>query len=813
MRRDIRSWSYALIRGSVALTLSFMVVAAPIAPATAVAVIGPAATPIAHAYTSFDPAGMQAFDLDGSATVGVDAVSLTPASPDQVGMMFTASPLRIRDRGEFSTCFAFRIDGSNPPTGGAEGFTFVVSSDKDSLVPDGLGFTGGGNTVRVEFDTHQDPWDPDDNHITFSSGGNERSHDLLITKTPTFDLDDGGVKYCWIDYYGGVMHIAFSDTPTRVGVAISTAGNAGYMGYGGATEADLYFGFVGSTATESANHEIVSWHLDNKYHPEWIAPLDPATYSYMTGPAALDATAERWTDTDSSTEVTFTVTSPYGGPMVNQPIAVTTSAGVLSAPVVTTDRHGIAVVTLTTPATEQVCSILGESSGGLRATASIAVGDIPPVIDVGPGVTQAPRGSTTVVTPDVAISDGDDTMLSGARARILDQEAGDEWLSLGQWFGGMSPAADRGYDCSLRGEASIAEYEKALAQISYQGSPSTRTRQVEFSVFDGIAWSDPVVKTVEIGDMAPIAGDDRYQTALDVSRETFPHGANTVVIATGEDWPDALGGSALAGALYGPVLLSPKDALPEDVLAEVERLHVDNAYVLGAQDALSDGVHAALTDYLGEENVVRLGGANRYETAEIIAAEVVDYLAEEDLFSGSAFIATGGNFADALAAAPLAAGNYWPIYLSGPDGISDSTAQAMLGAGVTEAILLGGEAAVSPDTAVTVLGIGIDVYRIDGADRYETAAKIATYGVDELGMEWDGVAMATGEGFADALSGGAAQGIGWSVMLLTDPDDLSESARGALEANASSIRGIRFLGGTRALSQKVRGQAMGAITP
>lgn len=795
---------------TIACALSIVIVASMMAPMTATAA---PPTPIAHAYTSFDPAGMEAFDLGGSAAVVGGAVRLTPAQPDHVGTMFTSRPLRIRNSGEFSTGFSFRIDGSNPAEGGAEGLTFVMTSDKDSLVADGLGFTGGGSTMRVEFDTHQDAWDINDNHVSFWYGGNEQYHDPLLVLTPAFDLDDGGVKYCWIDYQGGVFRIAFSDTPTRVGEATSCGTWAGYMGTYGTTEADVYFGFTGATAAEYANHEIVSWYLDNKYHPAWTTPLDPATTSYVTGPASLDAAAEAWVDTDASTEVTFTVTSPYGGPMANQPIAVTTSAGVLSAPVVISDANGIAAVTLTTPSTEQVCSILGESSGGLRATASVVVGDIPPVIDVGPGVTQAPRGSTTVVAPDVAISDSDDTMLAGARARILDHEADDEWLSLGQWYGGMSPAADPGYDCSLRGEASIAEYEQTLAQIAYQGSPSTRTRQVEFSVFDGIAWSDPVVKTVEIGGMAPVAGDDRYQTALDVSRETFPRGANTVVIATGEDWPDALGGSALAGALYGPVLLSPKDALPEDVLAEVERLHVDNAYVLGAQDALSDGVLAALTDYLGEENVIRLGGANRYETAEIIAAEVVDYLAEEDLFSGSAFIATGGNFADALAAAPLAAGNYWPIYLSGPDGISDSTAQAMLDAGVTEAILLGGEAALSPDTEVTVLGMGIDAYRIDGADRYETAAKIATYGVDELGMEWDGVAVATGEGFADALSGGAAQGIEWSVMLLSDPKALSYSARDALKANASSIRGIRFLGGTRALSQRVRDQAMDAIVP
>ncbi len=799
------------LRASARVALCAAVLMSLSGPMVAQASIIPADVPITHAYGGFVPTGMEAFGLGGSASVAGGAVRLTPAAPDQLGTMFTAQPLRIRNSGEFSTCFSFRIDGSSPTTGGAEGLTFVMASDKDSLVPSGLGFTGGGGTMRVEFDTHKDPWDANDNHITFWPGGDESYHDTGLTLTPAFDLDDGGVKYCWIDYQSGVFRIAFSDTPTRVGEATSCSMTAGYMG--GATEADVYFGFTGTTSTEYANHEIVSWYLDNKYHPAWIAALDPATRSYSTGPATLECASADRVGVDASTELTFTVTDGFGAPMANQAVGVTASAGSLSSPAVVSDANGLATVTFTAPATRQACTITGETAGGLRAVGSVLVGDERPVVDAGTGTTQAPRRTSTTVAPELAITDSDDTTLTAARVRILDREDGDEWLSFRGWFGDQTPVYDPGYECSLQGAATIADYERALSAIEYQGSPSVSQRQVEFSVFDGIAWSDPVVKTIEVGPMAPVAGADRYQTALEVSRETFPLGANTVVVATGEDWPDALGGSALAGALYGPILLSPHDALPEDVLAEVERLHVDSAYVLGGEKALSDEVLTALTDALGEEGVVRLGGADRYETAEIIAAEVASYMNEEEAFAGTAFIATGGNFADALAAAPLAAGNYYPIYLSGPDGISDSTAQAMLDAGITDAILLGGEAAVSPDTAVTVLGIGIDVYRIDGADRYETAAKIASYGVEELGMYWDGVAVATGERFADALSGGAAQGISWSVMLLSDPDDLSLPARDTLEANAADIRGIRFLGGTKALSQNVRDQAMEAIAP
>jgi len=309
----------------------------------------------------------------------------------------------------------------------------------------------------------------------------------------------------------------------------------------------------------------------------------------------------------------------------------------------------------------------------------------------------------------------------------------------------------------------------------------------------------------------PLEGKDRYDTAIEISQDAFPGGADAVVIATGENWPDALGGSALAGVIDGPVLLSGRGALPASVLGEIDRLGASEAYVLGDFRALSTNVYNALVAELGFGNVHRIGGANRYETANLVAAEVVDMLGDE--YDGTAFVGTGLNFADALAASPLAAANGWPVYLSGMPTISSDTIAAMQAAGVTDTILLGGEAAMPEGTSIVILGAGFTAIRIDGADRYETAAKVAEWGVTDAGLDWDGVAIATGEKFPDALSGGVAQGISGSVLLLSRSDSLSPVTQAALEDNAGDIASVRFLGGLPALSQSVRDAVMAALAP
>lgn len=327
---------------------------------------------------------------------------------------------------------------------------------------------------------------------------------------------------------------------------------------------------------------------------------------------------------------------------------------------------------------------------------------------------------------------------------------------------------------------------------------SGNTRTVSDTIVLDTTGDVPLVVT-------PVAGADRYTTAIEASKKAYPTGldpagAKTVVIATGANWPDALGGASLAGALDGPILLTPTNSIPSTVMSEIDRLDAEKAVIVGGPPAVSVIVENALKAKLGSSNVERLSGDNRYATANAVAARVITLAGAG--FGGDAFIATGANFPDSLAASPIAAAGMRPLYLVAPTATS---APALPGAVVRVAIL-GSTGAVNANvesSLKTKLG-DANVVRLGGASRYDTAVLIATYGVDEAGLSWDGVAIATGTNFPDALGGGVLQGKTGSVMLLTDPKALSTPTRTALVAHAAGIYEVRYFGSVSAVSQAVR---------
>jgi putative cell wall-binding protein len=152
---------------------------------------------------------------------------------------------------------------------------------------------------------------------------------------------------------------------------------------------------------------------------------------------------------------------------------------------------------------------------------------------------------------------------------------------------------------------------------------------------------------------------------------------------------------------------------------------------------------------------------------------------------------------------PIAAAKIRPVLLADPRSGAVSRPNS-----VTKAYILGSTSAVpaSVQTALgNVIGAG-NVHRLFGANRYETAAAIATHGVAE-GLSWDGVGIVTGTNFPDGLSGGAMLARFGSVMLLTPGTSLAPAAKTALEANATSIDSVFILGGDSAVSDAVAAAA------
>ncbi|MBP3950124.1 cell wall-binding repeat-containing protein [Bacillus suaedae] len=248
-----------------------------------------------------------------------------------------------------------------------------------------------------------------------------------------------------------------------------------------------------------------------------------------------------------------------------------------------------------------------------------------------------------------------------------------------------------------------------------------------------------------------IKGPDRYATAVEISKQGWDQ-ASTVVLTTGQNFPDALSGAPLAYKLDAPILVTKSDQLVASTKAEIQRLKATNVVILGSEAAVSGDVEKSLRS-MGI-SIKRIGGSDRYETAKLIADELGSS-------KTTAIVASGRNFPDALAVAPYAAQNGYPILLSKEDQLPTSTEAALKAHNIQETIVVGGTAVISNSIKNQLP----KATRISGADRYKTAVAV----LKELNHTSDQgqVYIATGSNFADALTGSVLAAKKGSPVLLT----------------------------------------------
>lgn len=282
-------------------------------------------------------------------------------------------------------------------------------------------------------------------------------------------------------------------------------------------------------------------------------------------------------------------------------------------------------------------------------------------------------------------------------------------------------------------------------------------------------------------------GQDRYATAARISAE-YDAGAEVVYVATGRDYPDALAGAARAGREGAPVLLVEPTSIPGPTQLELTRLQPQSIVVLGGDRAVSGAVQADLRDYTSG-SVSRVAGLDRYRTAAMISA---------DLEPGvdTAYVATGLDYPDALAAAARAGAVDSAVLLVRQDSVPGATANELERLDPDRIVVLGGERAVS-EGVKSALGAIAPVERYEGRDRYVTAAAVS--GEFEPGL--DVAFVATGQDFPDALAGAARAGHLDAPVLLTRPDALPQAT--VQELQRLQPDHVVVLGGFGAVSDDV----------
>ena len=309
-----------------------------------------------------------------------------------------------------------------------------------------------------------------------------------------------------------------------------------------------------------------------------------------------------------------------------------------------------------------------------------------------------------------------------------------------------------------------------------------------------------------------VSGLDRYATAASAVELSFPTSTTVsvpaVVIASGESWPDALGGAALAGAYEGPLLLTTKLALPQSTRTAITRLKPAKVFVLGGAAAVSTEVVSQIAS-MGVP-VTRIDGGNRYKVSGATARTAVTRARYRKRTVDTAYLSTGLNFPDALAASPLSARTRRPILLTARDSLTPVTRSTLRDLRVDNVVILGGTASISDEVERQLAQDGYSVSRIDGANRYSVAINIAHHGVGlGMGISWASLGLASGDSFADALSGGVAQGQtgNGSLLLLTPGDRLNDDVASELAEHRSGIGLLRVFGGSSSVEQPTRAAA------
>lgn len=299
----------------------------------------------------------------------------------------------------------------------------------------------------------------------------------------------------------------------------------------------------------------------------------------------------------------------------------------------------------------------------------------------------------------------------------------------------------------------------------------------------GAVVNDTVAIMVPGGDNSPV------QVALRFSQATFaPGDADTALIATATTFADALASGSLQGTR--PLVLTDPEELDDAVAAELARLEVTTVLLLGGTAAVSGEVASDLED-LGLD-VDRVAGPTRLETAIQVAG--LNPFSDEALLA-RAFPAPDSAdptqaFADALAAGAWAADEGLPIYLTETERLSESTREALDVRQVERVTILGGIAAVSQQAEDELEALGIEVTRVFGATRFDTAVAVArARGFDAAG-DAPRVILAEGQA-ADAWAAGFAAAAHSAVhdapLLLATGDVLPEESRAVLADNGQDF--------------------------
>lgn len=382
--------------------------------------------------------------------------------------------------------------------------------------------------------------------------------------------------------------------------------------------------------------------------------------------------------------------------------------------------------------------------------------------------------------------------------------------------------------------------------IGYAGSAGAGcgVDHIHFEVWNGIGWqthySDsqnpyPIVKAAQDAgnywdgswptqnvEYGRISGADRFATSAELSEAVF-ESSDSVVIAPGDEFVEALVGAPLAAAMQAPTLLvrsgSEGQLVTDSVRAELNRLGATYAVVIGGHDRVGPGLEDELAASTGltKDRIRRIGGADAGELSANVAEQV---LAVHGIAVGSRSPANEGDGAsiapllaagthpnnqgwpDALAASVLASRQLAPVLLTPHDSLHPAVARILEAEGISEVRISGGPQTVTEAVVDAINNQGVPTRRLAGSDRYATALAVAEEVVAD-GATLADLVVATGLKFPDALAAGPALAATDRTLILVHGEQPLDHVRDWVQAHAAGIQTVTAAGGPKTIFDDV----------
>ena len=171
--------------------------------------------------------------------------------------------------------FNFEILGRGGLGGGADGLTFTMQTNSSTVGGGGggLGYSGIGNSLAVEFDTFDNGEFGGSNHVGIDVNGNVTS--LVSSPLLTPDFDNGSPWWAWVDYNGVTqqLDVRWAQSNSRPLTAMLQAFGLDLPTILGSQ--NVYVGFTAGTGAGWGEHDIDSWNFVNTFQDGGAS--DPTT--------------------------------------------------------------------------------------------------------------------------------------------------------------------------------------------------------------------------------------------------------------------------------------------------------------------------------------------------------------------------------------------------------------------------------------------------------------------------------------------------------------------------------------------------------